>query len=56
VVQFRSETDPGSGRVVGRIEHVASREAATFRSWAELEAFVARVLGRVPAEPTEEPG
>ncbi len=44
VVQFRSETDAAHGRVAGRIEHVASRETASFQSWAEMQAFIARVL------------
>jgi len=53
VVQFRGETDAAQGRVAGRIEHVASRETASFRSWAEMQAFVARVLVRVQAKSPE---
>jgi hypothetical protein len=44
VVQFRAETDPAQGRVVGRIEHVASQQTALFQSWAEMQAFIAQIL------------
>ncbi len=44
VVQFRPETDIAAGNYVGRIEHVASYEAAHFHSLEELLAFVARLL------------
>jgi hypothetical protein len=54
VVQFRAETDAASGRVVGRIEHVASKETASFRSWAEIQAFIAQVLIQVGARCSED--
>ena len=53
VVQFRGETDAARGSVAGRIEHVASRETASFRSWTEMQAFIARILGQVQAQPPE---
>jgi hypothetical protein len=53
VVQFRAETDAGRGHVVGRIEHVASRETASFQSWAEMQAFMAQVLLQDRANPPE---
>jgi hypothetical protein len=53
VVQFRDETDAARGRVTGRIEHVASRETASFRSWSELRTFMAKVLSKVSANSPE---
>jgi hypothetical protein len=53
VVQFRAGTDAAHGRIAGRIEHVASRETASFRSWAEMQAFMAQVLIQGQAEPPE---
>lgn len=53
VVQFRAEPEAGSGRVAGRIEHVASREAAPFQSWAEMRAFITQVLIRVQVKGPE---
>ena len=55
VVQFRAATDAGQGRVVGRIEHVASKQRAPFQSWAEIHAFIARVLMQVDAQPPNPP-
>ncbi len=53
VVQFRAETDAAHGRVAGRIEHVASRQTASFQSWAEMQAFISQVLLQVQAQPPE---
>ena len=53
VVQFRAETDAAHGRIAGRIEHVASRETASFRSWAEMQAFMAQVLLQIQAKSPE---
>lgn len=53
VVQFRAETDAARGRVVGRIEHVASRQTASFQSWAEMQAFISHVLFQGQAKPPE---
>jgi hypothetical protein len=53
VVQFRAKTDAAHGCVAGRIEHVASREAASFRSWAEMQVFMAKVLLQVQTKPPE---
>ena len=55
VVQFRAETDPAHGRIVGRIEHVVSQETAPFHSWEEMQAFVAQVLIQVQAQPPKAP-
>ena len=40
VVQLRWDADLGQGACTGRVEHVVSGAAATFRSLAELLAFV----------------
>ena len=53
VVQFRAETDAAHGRVAGRIEHVSSRQTASFRSWAEMQAFIAQVLLQVQGDASE---
>jgi hypothetical protein len=50
VVRFEPETDAAAGRVLGRIEHVASWQATHFRSVDELLAFVARVLAEAGGE------
>lgn len=55
VVRFRTGTDVDAGNVTGRVEHVASPEAATFESWTELQAFIAQVLTRVQATAPEVP-
>jgi hypothetical protein len=47
VVQFRSETEIETGRVEGRVEHIASYEATRFNSLDELLHFFARVLSEV---------
>jgi hypothetical protein len=44
VIQFRSETDIESGRFEGRVEHIASHNAARFHSLDELLTFIANVL------------
>ena len=44
VVQFREHTDVDAGRIEGKVEHIASYEAARFRSLDELLAFIGRVL------------
>ncbi len=53
VVQFRDGTDAARGRVAGRIEHVASRETVSFRSWSEMRTFMAKILSKVSAKGTE---
>jgi hypothetical protein len=53
VVQFRAETDAAHGRVVGRIEHVTSGQAAAFQSWAEMQVFMAQILSQVQTQPPE---
>ena len=44
VVHFREGTDIEAGRVEGKVEHIASFEAARFQSLDDLLAFVARIL------------
>ena len=51
VVQLREETDIKAGRLIGRVEHVVSGEAARFRSVHELLAFLARMLARSAGGP-----
>jgi len=55
VVQFRAETDIEQGRCTGRVEHVASGQAARFASFAELLAFMAQVLAAIRAPPQGKP-
>jgi hypothetical protein len=47
VVQFKSDTQVEEGHVVGRVEHVVSRQAAHFQSLKALLGFLARVLNEV---------
>ena len=47
VIQFRPETDVEAGRFEGKVEHVASYEAARFSSLEELLSFIAKMLGEV---------
>lgn len=57
VVQFRETTDIGAGRIEGTVEHIASYQAARFRSGDELLTFMARVLAEVRqagADPDQE--
>jgi hypothetical protein len=44
VVQFRAETAVAAGRLVGRVEHVASGPATTFDTLDALLVFIAHVL------------
>jgi hypothetical protein len=44
VVQFRVGSDFESGRIEGRVEHIASGETARFDSVAALLAIFARLL------------
>jgi hypothetical protein len=44
VVQFREDTDIRTGRLEGKVEHIASYESARFHSVEELLGFIARVL------------
>jgi len=47
VIQFRPETDVEAGRFEGKVEHVASYEAARFSSLEELLGFIVKMLGEV---------
>ena len=55
LIQFRPETDLDEGRFAGRVEHVASYEAAHFQSLEGLLEFVARTLKRVRAGRQQQP-
>lgn len=44
VVQLHTLADVTQGRVMGRVEHVVSGQAAHFHTLEELLAFMARVL------------
>lgn len=47
VVQFHAETDIVQRRCAGRVEHVASGQAASFQTLEELLTFIAQVLAQV---------
>jgi hypothetical protein len=51
VVQLHSEADIEKGRVMGRVEYVASGQATHFGTLEELLAFMARVLADGSARP-----
>jgi hypothetical protein len=53
VVQFRAETDAAHGRVVGRIEHVASGQTTAFQSWTEMQAFMVQILIQAQMPPPQ---
>ena len=44
VIQFRPESDIKSGRLEGRVEHVASYKSMRFHSLEELLEFIDCVL------------
>jgi hypothetical protein len=46
VVQLGRDTDPGTGVIAGRAEHIASGRSLRFESWDELLAFVAACAAR----------
>jgi hypothetical protein len=48
VVQFRAGSDFESGRIEGRVEHIASGESARFNSAAALLAIFARLITEAP--------
>ena len=47
VIQFREDTDIEAGRLEGKVEHIASYQAARFHSVNELMTFIARVLADI---------
>jgi hypothetical protein len=49
VVQFGRETAVEVGRLVGRVEHVVSRQVARFESLDALAAFMTTVLREIEA-------
>jgi hypothetical protein len=48
VIQFRAGSDFESGRIEGRVEHIASGESARFDSAAALLAIFARLIREAP--------
>ena len=59
VVQFRTEPNPESGKLGGRVEHVASGKTATFESVQDLpELFEQMLKDAQPADasPCSRPG
>jgi len=44
VVQFRADSEPGSGPCAGRVEHVTSGRLAHFESADDLLRFMAQTL------------
>jgi hypothetical protein len=53
VVQFRRDADIPGGRLLGRVEHIATYRAARFQSLDELLAFMASVLTEAKAHDSE---
>ena len=47
VVQFRAGSDFTSGRITGRVEHVATAHMATFESLNELLMFITNTFQNV---------
>ncbi|MGH8058754.1 MAG: hypothetical protein ACREOH_16195 [Candidatus Entotheonellia bacterium] len=54
VVQFHAEASLAPERCVGRVEHVASGQAARFGTLEELLAFMGQVLTDLGKRPCEE--
>jgi hypothetical protein len=50
VIRFDANADIESGRIEGRVEHVASYRTKRFHCVEELLSFVGRVLEEVRAE------
>jgi len=50
VIRFDSHTDIESGRIEGKVEHVASYKTTRFHCLDELLSFVGRVLEEVSAD------
>lgn len=50
VIRFDSNTDIESGKIEGRVEHVASYKTTRFHCLDELLSFVGRVLEEVGTE------
>jgi hypothetical protein len=55
VVQLHAETEVAEGRIMGRVEHVLSGQAAHFDMLGELLTFIDRVLRSLHVEPPAEP-
>ena len=55
VIRFDPNADIESGRIEGRVEHVASYKAKRFHGLDELLSFLGRVLREVRAEEKEKP-
>lgn len=50
VVQLRLGTPLTAEDMEGRVEHVASGQAATFKSLAQMRAFMEQILAPPPGE------
>ncbi|MEO8601481.1 MAG: hypothetical protein ABI629_02785 [bacterium] len=55
VVQFTAASDPTSGTVAGRVEHVQSGHAVHFESLDDLLRFLAARLAAGRTRPEEDP-
>jgi hypothetical protein len=53
-VQLHAVAEVTQGQWMGRVEHVMSGRATHFQSLGELVAFIAQVLARLDATPSEE--
>ena len=51
VVQLRAQPNHESPRCEGRVEHLASGQAARFSSQDELWAFISRILMELQQDP-----
>jgi hypothetical protein len=47
VIQFRTDSDIEAGRIIGRVEHVASSQSTRFESLDELLRFIHIVLSEL---------
>jgi hypothetical protein len=54
VVQLHVETDLAQGRIMGRVEHVVSGQAAHFDTLEGLLRFIERLLTTLRARPAAE--
>ena len=52
-VQIHADAQVQKGQLKGRVEHVPSGEATHFESLAELQAFIIRVVTKLPRKTGE---
>ena len=55
VLQLSTDVQVESGHIAGRVEHLVSRHATMFQSWAELLAFMTLMLRKEGQEQEETP-